>query len=74
MKSCFSYVFNWHYIHAAGKSVAENEPIAFHLMGWLNKIFRGSSHKISEGQYDWRCEGHTEEDDPSTAEVSVSLN
>lgn len=43
-------------------------------MGWLNKIFRGSSHKVSEGQYDWRCEGHTEEDDPSTAEVSVSLN
>lgn len=41
-------------------------------MGWLNKIFRGSSHKISEGQYDWRCEGHTEEDDPSTAEDSWS--
>ncbi|WMV27552.1 hypothetical protein MTR67_020937 [Solanum verrucosum] len=55
-----------------GKSVAENEPIAFHLMGWLNKIFKGSSHKVSEGQYDWRCEGHTEGDDPSTAEDSWS--
>ncbi|KAF5955665.1 hypothetical protein HYC85_008521 [Camellia sinensis] len=21
-------------------------------MGWLNKIFKGSSHKVSEGQYD----------------------
>ncbi|KAL6995627.1 hypothetical protein U1Q18_005762 [Sarracenia purpurea var. burkii] len=28
-------------------------------MGWLSKIFKGSSHKISEGQYDWnerQCE------------------
>lgn len=22
-------------------------------MGWLSKIFKGSSHKVSEGQYDW---------------------
>lgn len=43
-------------------------------MGWLNKIFKGSNHKVSEGQYDWRCEGRTEGDDPSTAEVSVALN
>lgn len=63
-----------HSCFLAGKSVDDNEPIAFHLMGWLNKIFKGSSHKVSEGQYDWRCEGHTEGDDPSTAEVSVALN
>ncbi|KAM3341908.1 protein DA1 isoform X1 [Capsicum galapagoense] len=55
-----------------GKSIADNEPVAFHLMGWLNKIFKGSNHKVSEGQYNWRCEGHTEADDPSTAEDSWS--
>ncbi|MCD7460113.1 hypothetical protein HAX54_042905 [Datura stramonium] len=54
------------------KSVVDNEPIAFHLMGWLSKIFKGSNHKVSEGQYDWRYEGHTEGDDPSTAEDSWS--
>ncbi|XP_059279201.1 protein DA1-like isoform X1 [Lycium ferocissimum] len=55
-----------------GKSITDNEPIAFHLMGWLSKIFKGSNHKVSEGQYDWRCEGPTEEDDPSTAEDTWS--
>ncbi|KAK6118904.1 hypothetical protein DH2020_047357 [Rehmannia glutinosa] len=23
-------------------------------MGWLSKIFKGSNHKVSDGQYDWR--------------------
>ncbi|KAJ4964727.1 hypothetical protein NE237_016576 [Protea cynaroides] len=33
------------------QSSVYHEPIASRIMGWLNKIFRGSSHKISEGQY-----------------------
>ncbi|KAK4348761.1 hypothetical protein RND71_031516 [Anisodus tanguticus] len=41
-------------------------------MGWLSKIIKGSNHKVSEGQYDWRCEGPTEGDDLSTAEDTWS--
>ncbi|GFY86134.1 hypothetical protein Acr_04g0008720 [Actinidia rufa] len=29
-------------------------------MGWLSKIFKGSSHKVSEGQYNWK-ERHGED-------------
>lgn len=35
----------------SGKVLADHEHITSRIMGWLNKIFKGSSHKISEGQY-----------------------
>ncbi|XP_058220894.1 protein DA1-like isoform X5 [Rhododendron vialii] len=44
--------------------------IAFRLMGWLSKIFKGSSHKVSEGQYDWNdrySEEETVGNEPSTS-------
>ena len=34
-------------------------------MGWLNKIFKGSSHKISEGNYHGRYQGDTVQNEPS---------
>ncbi|KAF7140133.1 hypothetical protein RHSIM_Rhsim06G0037300 [Rhododendron simsii] len=39
-------------------------------MGWLSKIFKGSSHKVSEGQYDWNdrySEEETVGNEPSTS-------
>lgn len=41
-------------------------------MGWLSKIFKGSSHKVSEGQYDWNdrySEEETVGNEPSTSGV-----
>lgn len=38
-------------------------------MGWLNKIFKGSSHKISEGQYHGKPEDDIVWNDPSTSVV-----
>ncbi|KAF9609390.1 hypothetical protein IFM89_015731 [Coptis chinensis] len=37
--------------HGTGKFFPDDEQITSRFMGWLNKIFKGSSHKISEGQY-----------------------
>ncbi|XP_059635486.1 protein DA1-like isoform X2 [Cornus florida] len=36
-------------------------------MGWLSKIFKGSSHKISEGRYDWRYGSDTVGNEPSSS-------
>ncbi|KAG6434614.1 hypothetical protein SASPL_106252 [Salvia splendens] len=36
-------------------------------MGWFNKIFKGSEHKVSEGQYDWRYGAVPVENNPSTS-------
>ncbi|KAK9164065.1 hypothetical protein Syun_004967 [Stephania yunnanensis] len=36
-------------------------------MGWLNKIFKGSSHKISEGQYHGKLEDDRVWTEPSTS-------
>ncbi|PON91623.1 Zinc finger, LIM-type [Trema orientale] len=33
------------------KSLNDHEQITLRIMGWLSKIFKGSSHKISEGHY-----------------------
>ncbi|KAF8370081.1 hypothetical protein HHK36_031884 [Tetracentron sinense] len=43
------------YIYSEGKSLSGHEQqIIFRNMGWLSKIFKGSSHKISKGQYHGR--------------------
>ncbi|KAG6437968.1 hypothetical protein SASPL_102899 [Salvia splendens] len=36
-------------------------------MGWFNKIFKGSEHKVSEGQYDWRYGAEPVDNNPSTS-------
>nr|GME10185.1 protein DA1 isoform X1 [Ipomoea batatas] len=36
-------------------------------MGWLSKFFKGSNHKVSQGQCDWNYEGYREENHPSTS-------
>lgn len=28
-------------------------------MGWLSRIFKGSNHEVSEGEYNWRYEENT---------------
>ncbi|XP_062101339.1 protein DA1 isoform X2 [Humulus lupulus] len=33
------------------KSLIDHEQITLRIMGWLSKIFKGSSHKLSEGHY-----------------------
>lgn len=38
-------------------------------MGWLTKILKGSSHKISEGQYHGKYEDEKIWDGPSTSVV-----
>lgn len=43
-------------------------------MGWLTKIFKGSSHKISGGQYAGRYEDDTILEVPATSEVFVTLS
>ncbi|POO03179.1 Protein DA1-like [Trema orientale] len=35
----------------AVKGLIDHEQITLRVMGWLSKIFKGSSHKISEGHY-----------------------
>nr|DAD21772.1 TPA_asm: hypothetical protein HUJ06_023235 [Nelumbo nucifera] len=40
----------------SGKFFLENVPITSCIMGWLSKIFKGSNHKISEGQYHGKYE------------------
>lgn len=40
-------------------------------MGWLSKIFKGSSHNVSEGQYDWRYSANSNENYPSTSQVTT---
>ncbi|KAI8549737.1 hypothetical protein RHMOL_Rhmol06G0048500 [Rhododendron molle] len=54
----------------AGNSFLDHAQIAFRLMGWLSKIFKGSSHRVSEGQYDWNdrySEEETVGNEPSTS-------
>ncbi|CAL5418195.1 unnamed protein product [Camellia sinensis] len=34
-----------------GKSFLDHAQITVYIMGWLSKIFKGSSHKVSEGKY-----------------------
>ncbi|WOH02923.1 hypothetical protein DCAR_0522313 [Daucus carota subsp. sativus] len=41
-------------------------------MGWLSKIFKGSSHNVSEGQYDWRYSANSNENYPSTSQDAWS--
>ncbi|CAH9147225.1 unnamed protein product [Cuscuta epithymum] len=36
-------------------------------MGWLSKFFKGSNHKVSEGQHVLSYGGHKEENHPSTS-------
>ncbi|KAA8528609.1 hypothetical protein F0562_035964 [Nyssa sinensis] len=36
-------------------------------MGWLSKIFKGSGHKVSGRQYDWRHGTDTVENEPSSS-------
>lgn len=38
-------------------------------MGWLTKFFRGSTHNISEGQYNSRPAEQTEWNEPSSSPV-----
>ncbi|RZC67065.1 hypothetical protein C5167_010753 [Papaver somniferum] len=46
--------------------MSEHEQIASRIMGWLNKIFKGSSHKISEGQYQGKHEEEEVWNEPAT--------
>ncbi|MQM15850.1 hypothetical protein Taro_048804 [Colocasia esculenta] len=41
-------------------------------MGWLNKIFRGSSHKVSEGQYHGKTGEDRVWDGPSSSLEYIS--
>ncbi|KZV52960.1 hypothetical protein F511_34814 [Dorcoceras hygrometricum] len=43
-------------------------------MGWLTKIFKGSNHKISGGQYTGRYEDDTVWEVPTTSVVFVALS
>ena len=44
----------------AGKIFLDNEQLTFHIMGWLSKIFKGSSHKVAEGRYDMNYGSNTD--------------
>ncbi|XP_042495593.1 protein DA1-like isoform X2 [Macadamia integrifolia] len=57
-----------------GKSLSDHDPIASCIMGWLNKIFKGSSHKISSGQYLGRYEDDNVWQEPSSAVDAWSDN
>lgn len=46
--------------------------IATLVMGWLNKIFKGSSHKISEGQYHGQSGDDGYWNEPSSSSVGPS--
>lgn len=54
------------------KNLIDYEQITLHIMGWLSKIFKGSSHKISEE----RCHDNNGEDtdshEPSCSGVITS--
>lgn len=41
-------------------------------MGWLTKIFKGSGHKISQGQYHGKYEDDTIWEGPSTSVVMIT--
>ncbi|EPS68363.1 hypothetical protein M569_06406, partial [Genlisea aurea] len=41
-------------------------------MGWFSKILKGSSHRVSEGRYDWRYGEETVSDQPSTSRTPSS--
>lgn len=68
------------YVIFAGRSLIDYEQITFCIMDWIKKVFKGRTHKFSEGHYD----GHYTEDPqfyaPSGAEVftyyyfSISLS
>ncbi|RZC85637.1 hypothetical protein C5167_026311 [Papaver somniferum] len=53
--------------------VTEHEQIASHIVGWLNNFFKGSSHKISEGQYQGKHEEEQVWNEPSTNAEKIGL-
>lgn len=61
-------------ISFAGKSLLSHEQITFSIMGWISKIFKGSSHNESEGQYDWGYGTNSVENYPSTSWVTIPAN
>ncbi|KAF8405155.1 hypothetical protein HHK36_010054 [Tetracentron sinense] len=51
-----------------GKRLPDDEQqIIFRIMGWLNRIFKGSSHKISKGQYHGKPKDDTVWNEPSSS-------
>lgn len=44
-------------------------------MGWLSRIFKGSNHEVSHGEYNWRYEDNTAANGnhPSTSWVNIAL-
>lgn len=45
-------------------------------MGWLSRIFKGSNHEVSEGEYNWRYDDNNTVSTgnyPSTSWVNVYL-
>lgn len=57
------------YFSADRSSLGYEDIIIYLIMGWLNKIFKGSSHKISEGNYHGRYQGDTVQNEPSCSGV-----
>ena len=58
------------YDSCAVKSLIDHEQIALRIMGWLSKIFKGSSHKISERHYNDRYGEETTSYAPSPSGVN----
>lgn len=54
-------------------TVPTQERIANCIMGWLTKILKGSSHKISKGQYHGKYEDDTIWEGPPTSAVIIPL-
>ena len=60
------------YFSADRSSLDYEDIIIYPIMGWLSKIFKGSSHKISEGHYHGRYEGDTVQNEPSCSGVTAT--
>lgn len=60
------YVISSAVKHIVGYEVTE-------LMGWLSKIFKGSSHNVSEGRYDGRYGSDVLGNYPSSSMVNIYL-
>ncbi|CAK7347661.1 unnamed protein product [Dovyalis caffra] len=56
--------------HLCLKKFVDNEQITIHVMGWLSKIFKGSSHSISEGHFHGNYGQDAHYNAPSTSGVA----
>jgi len=68
LSSCFNICFLSLYC-LCRNIIPIHVQITSHMMGWLNKIFKGSSHKVSEGQYHGKSGDDRIWNDPSSSLV-----